>query len=447
MKSFKTALNIAGWITFAIAMIVYIFAAERVGSLWDCGEFILGAYKLQVVHPPGAPLFLMIGRIFAWIGSMFSSDPSNIAFAVNIMSGMCTAFAGMFVCWTAMYLGKILLVGRDGEEKEVFFVPLILAGLTAGLSAAFCASVWFSAVEGEVYAMSTFFTAMTMWALLKWYYLPDTPDSDRWIVFAVFIAGLSIGVHLLSILTFPALAVFVYLKKYKNFTWTGFFFSVVAGLIALFIVQKVIISGLPSLLNKLDIFMVNSLGLPFNSGLIPFLLIVGGLLWWGLRKAQREGRRNLQLMLVSLALVIIGYSTIAMSVIRANANPPINMNNPSDPTKLLPYLNREQYGDRPLLLGPSFDAQPTGMDREDRYGRVGDHYEVVDSKISYTYDPADKMLFPRMGNGDDQTKVSLYKQWMGHDGAPTMLLVSKMVSRAIFHGITLRAIGSAESVL
>ena len=420
MKSFKTALNIAGWITFAIAMIVYIFAAERVGSLWDCGEFILGAYKLQVVHPPGAPLFLMIGRIFAWIGSMFSSDPSNIAFAVNIMSGMCTAFAGMFVCWTAMYLGKILLVGRDGEEKEVFFVPLILAGLTAGLSAAFCASVWFSAVEGEVYAMSTFFTAMTMWALLKWYYLPDTPDSDRWIVFAVFIAGLSIGVHLLSILTFPALAVFVYLKKYKNFTWTGFFFSVVAGLIALFIVQKVIISGLPSLLNKLDIFMVNSLGLPFNSGLIPFLLIVGGLLWWGLRKAQREGRRNLQLMLVSLALVIIGYSTIAMSVIRANANPPINMNNPSDPTKLLPYLNREQYGDRPLLLGPSFDAQPTGMDREDRYGRVGDHYEVVDSKISYTYDPADKMLFPRMGNGDDQTKVSLYKQWMGHDGAPTM---------------------------
>lgn len=419
MKSFKSTLNIAGWLTFAIAFFVYIFAAERTGSLWDCGEFILGAYKLQVVHPPGAPLFLMIGRIFAFFGDTFSSNPSNIAFAVNLMSCLCTAFAGMFICWTTMYLGKIMHVGREGDEKSEFFIPLALAGIAGGLSAAFCASVWFSAVEGEVYAMSTFFTTLTLWALLKWYYLPDTKDSDRWIVFSVFMAGLSIGVHLLSILTFPALAVFVYLKKYKTFSWKGFLVAILAGLVTLGIVQKVIISGLPALLMKLDIFMVNSLGMPFNSGLIPFILIIGGALWWGLKKAQTQGRRNLQLVLVSTALIIIGYSTIAMSVVRANANPPINMNNPSDPTKLLPYINREQYGDRPLLFGPDFTAKPTGIDQEPRYGRVGDHYEVVDSKIDYTYDQADEMFFPRMGQGDDATKTSLYKQWMGHDGRPS----------------------------
>ncbi|HQW55184.1 MAG TPA: DUF2723 domain-containing protein [Saprospiraceae bacterium] len=419
MKSFRSTLNIAGWITFAVAMVIYFFAAERTGSLWDCGEFILGAYKLQVVHPPGAPLFLLIGRMFAMVGAL-TDNPSNIAFAINIMSGICTAFAGMFVCWSTMYLGKIIHVGREGEEKPEYFFPLLLSGIVGGLSAAFCASVWFSAVEGEVYAMSTFFTALTMWTVLKWYYLPDKPDSDRWLVLAVFMAGLSTGVHLLSLLTFPALAVFVYIKKYKNFTWLGFFFSLLAGLFALFVVQKVVITGLPSLLNNLDIFMVNSLGLPFNTGLIPFLIIIAGGLWWGLRKAHAQGRRNLQLVLVALSLVIIGYSTIAVAVIRANANPPINMNNPSDPTKLLPYLNREQYGDRPLLYGPSFDAKPTGTDQKERYGRVGDKYEVVDYKINYTYDAADEMLFPRMGNGDDPTKVSLYKQWMGHEGTPTM---------------------------
>ncbi len=419
MNSFNRALNIAGWLTFAIAFSVFLFSVDRTGSLWDCGEFILGAYKLQVVHPPGAPLFLMIGRMFAMIGDALSSNPSDIAFAVNLMSGMVTAFVGMFVCWSTMYLGKLSIVGRDDASDKNQNIALLMSGLVAGLSSTFCISVWFSAMEGEVYAMSTFFTALTLWSLLKWYYLPDVPKSDKWIVFSLFMAGLSIGVHLLSILTFPALAVFYYLKKYKNFRWVGFFAAIGAGLVVLFIVQKLIIVGLPDLLVTLDIFAVNSLGLPFYSGLVPFLAILGGALYWGIKKSHTKGYHNLQLALVSLLLIIIAYSTTTVAVIRANASPPINMNSPSDPARLVPYLNREQYGDRPLLFGPSFAAKPTGLDSEPRYGRVGDRYEVIDNKYDYTYNRQDEMFFPRMGNGDDATKVRLYKQWMGHDGTPT----------------------------
>ncbi|MCB0604464.1 MAG: DUF2723 domain-containing protein [Saprospiraceae bacterium] len=419
MNSFKRALNIAGWATFAIAFFVFIFSVERTGSLWDCGEFILGADKLQVVHPPGAALFLIIGRMFAILGSIFSSDPSGVAFAINLMSGMVTAFAGMFICWSTIYLGKIALVGADQETDKGQNIGLLLAGMAAGLSSTFSVSIWFSAMEGEVYAMSTFFTAITLWSLLKWYYLPDTQKSDRWIVFSLFMAGLSIGVHLLSLLTFPALAVFYYLKKYNKFTWLGFAASLGAGLFALFFVQRIIIVGLPGLLVKLDIFAVNDLGLPFYSGLIPFLAIIVGLLFWGLKRANTRGLHNLQLALVSAMLIIVAYSTTAVVVIRANANPPINMNNPSDPARLLPYLNREQYGDRPLLFGPSFEARPTGVNSEPRFGRVGDKYEIIDMKYDYTYAPEDEMFFPRMGHGDDPTKARLYKQWMGHEGKPT----------------------------
>ncbi|MCO6460892.1 MAG: DUF2723 domain-containing protein [Saprospiraceae bacterium] len=419
MNSFNKALNIAGWFTFAVAFIVFITSVERTGSLWDCGEFILGADKLQVVHPPGAALFLIIGRMFAFLGSTLSSNPSDIAFSINLMSGMVTAFAGMFICWSTIYLGKLSLVGSAKSTDQGQNLGLMLAGIAAGLSSTFCISIWFSAMEGEVYAMSTFFTTLTLWSFLKWYYLPDNPKSDRWIVFSIFMAGLSIGVHLLSILTFPALAVFYYIKKYKNFTWTGLLAALAAGLFALFFVQRIIIVGLPGLLVKLDIFAVNDLGLPFYSGLVPFMAIIGGLLYWGLKKAHSRGMHNLQVALVSIMLIIVAYSTTAVVVIRANANPPINMNNPSDPARLLPYLNREQYGDRPLLFGPSFEAKPTGLDSEPRYGRVGDKYEIIDYKYEYKYNPEDEMFFPRMGHGDDPTKARLYKQWMGHEGKPT----------------------------
>ena len=208
MFSFKKISNLTGWLVFSISAVVYYLSAERTGSLWDCGEFILGAYKLQVVHPPGAPLFLLVGRLFAWIATIVSDKPEDIAFAVNMLSGISTAFAAMFIAWVTIILGKIAMVGRAGDPDNGQTIALAFAGLAAGLATAFSVSIWFSAVEGEVYALSTFFTALTLWATIHWYHQPDEPKYDKWLIFAIYSSGLSLGVHLLSILTFPALAFF-----------------------------------------------------------------------------------------------------------------------------------------------------------------------------------------------------------------------------------------------
>lgn len=461
--------TLAGWLVFAIAMTVYFFSAERTGSLWDCGEFILGAYKLQVVHPPGAPLFILVGRIFTWFAEIFSDNPADIAFAVNLMSGLCTAFAAAFVCWVAIILGKTALVGREGETDQGQNIALAGAGIVAGLCTAFATSIWFSAVEGEVYAMSTFFTALTLWAMMKWYSLPDTQYADRWLLFTVYAAGLSIGVHLLSLLTFPALALFYYYKKYENHNWVGVTVAAAVGVAIIVGVQSFIIVGIPSLWATFDLLMVNNLGLPFHSGIVPTMLLVGAMIvlilmyaherissptplyilagiWvvvglyaestdaggrlgamltraallaglgYFMSKVVAKYKRELQLFALGAALVIIGFSTIGMVVIRANAGPPVNMNAPTDAMRLLPYINREQYGERALLRGPHFDASPIKTETEDRYGRLGDRYEIVDQKISYIYRDGDKMLFPRMADYS-QGRPQLYKQWIGLDPA------------------------------
>ncbi|GAB4496927.1 MAG: DUF2723 domain-containing protein [Saprospiraceae bacterium] len=418
--SFKTLNNITGWLVFGISAIVLGMSAERTGSLWDCGEFISGAYKLQVVHPPGAPIFLLVGRLFALMGSLFSDNPSNIAFAVNLLSALCTAGAAMFVCWSTTILARLALDGRGHEPVGGHALAVAGAGLVAGLTTAFTTSIWFSAVEGEVYAMSTFFTAMTLWAVLKWYNLPDTADADRWLVFAFYSTALSIGVHLLSLLTFPALAMFYYFKKVKKPTIWGTLTAAGVGVVFIVAIQKLIIAGIPAFWAFFDKLLVNSFGLPFYSGIIPVLLIFGGAIWLGLRQARKTGNGLLQRLVVSIGLVVIAYFSYGMVIIRANANTPINMNDPSDPMRLLPYLNREQYGERPLLRGPHFDARPTGIKSEERYGRVGDHYEVVDEKVDYEYSSSDQTLFPRMGD-PSQGRPALYRRWIDKpSGAPTL---------------------------
>ncbi|MDX1913206.1 MAG: DUF2723 domain-containing protein [Saprospiraceae bacterium] len=417
--TFKQLNNLAGWLTFGVAAIVLGLAAEPTGSLWDCGEFISGAYKLQVVHPPGAPIFLLVGRLFAWIGSMVSSDPAMIAYAVNLLSAICTAFTGLFVCWSTSILARLILVGRGGEPQGAQAFVAVGAGVVAGLCSAFTSSIWFSAVEGEVYAMSTFFTAMTLWASLKWYNLPDNAEADRWLVFAFFSTALSIGVHLLSLLTFPALAMFYYFKKSKKPTVTGTLIAALVGVVFIVAIQKFIIAGIPSLWAFFDKLMVNSFGMPFYSGIIPVMLIFGGAIWYGLNRAQRTGNGLLQRVVVALGVVVIAYLSYGMVIIRANANTPINMNDPSDPMRLLPYLNREQYGERPLVRGPHFDAQPTGINAEERYGRVGDRYAIVDEKVDYEYSPGDQTLFPRMGDYS-QGRPALYRRWIDKpQGEPT----------------------------
>jgi Protein of unknown function (DUF2723) len=412
MNQLMKKTNLVGWAVFAITALVYFFSVERTGSLWDCGEFVSGAYKLQVVHPPGAPLFLIIGRLFTVVADWFSSDPSTRAFAVNLLSGLCSAFAAMFICWTAMMLGKLALVGRDREADDSEFMALAATGVVAGLCTAFATSVWFSAVEGEVYSMSTFFTAFTLWAMMKWYYLPDKPDSDRWMILAVYAAGLSIGVHLLSLLTFPALALFYYYKKTEKPTFLGMLASGVVGVLLISAVQSLVITGIPKLWSEMDYFLVNTFGLPFNSGIIPVVGIVSAAVYFGLKYAHKAKNATIQYIVFGFALLVISFSTYGMVIIRANANPPINMNNPADPIKLLPYLNREQYGERPLVYGPQFNKKYSSTTSEDRYGRVGNHYEKVDEKRDPVYNDEDKVFFPRMGHSEGD-REAYYKRWMG----------------------------------
>lgn len=412
---FKALNNIAGWITFIVAAIVLGAAAQPTGSLWDCGEFVSGAYKLQVVHPPGAPVFLIVGRLFAWLGSLVSDDPSTIAYSVNLLSALSTAFTGMFACWSTTIVGRLAIVGRDAEPEGGSAIAIAIAGIIAGLATSFSSSMWFSAVEGEVYAMSLFFTGMTFWAALKWYNLPDTSDSDRWLVFAIFSTGLSIGVHLLSLLTFPAIAMLYYYKKARKANIFMAVVAFIAGAIVIGIIQQVIITGIPGLWATFDKMMVNS-GLPVHSGIIPVALIFFGLIGGGLFLARAMKSGILQRIVVAFGLIVVAYMTYGTVVIRANANPPINMNNPSDAMRLLPYLNREQYGERPLFRGTNFDARPIDVITEPRYGLVetpdGPRYQVVDEKIDYKFNPKDKIFFPRMGDFT-QNRPDLYYTWIG----------------------------------
>ena len=410
MLSYRKQHLYTGLLIFLITFIVFILSVERTGSLWDCGEFILGAYKLQVVHPPGAALYLLIGRMFAGVASIFSDNPSDIAFAVNLMSGMLTSFTAVMAGWITMIFGKIALVGREGEVDQSGQYALMGAGLVAGLATAFSSSIWFSAVEGEVYAMSTFFTALTFWAAVKWYEMEDTKDSDRWLILSLFCGALSIGVHLLSLLTYPAIALLYYYKKYKEHNLIGTGLSLLAGVLAVGFLQKVIIVGIPTLWKNLELFTVNSLGLPFHSGIIPTFIIIFGTGYLVLRYAQKKGFYAMHLFTIAALLSVIGFSTIGVIVIRANADTPVNMNVPSDAMRLLPYLNREQYGERPLLKGPHYNASPIDYDTEERYGQVGDRYEVVDEKIQVKYNPKDMILFPRIGH-NDQNRVALHNMW------------------------------------
>ncbi len=415
MNNYHKIVNATGWVVFAIAFIVYFFTVERTGSLWDCGEFITGAYKLEVVHPPGAALFLLIGRMFTMIAEIFSNDGADISHSVNLLSGMCSAFMAMMVCWITIILGRIMI--KDGREEmptDTESIALGFAGAAAGLTAAFCSSIWFSAVEGEVYSMSTFFTSLTLWAMIKWYLLPDTPKSDRWLVFAVYAAGMSTGVHLLSLLTFPALALFYYFKKYENHSIGGIIAAGLAGVVALVFVQRVVIVGVPTLWAKLELLMVNVFGLPFHSGIFPLVLILGAIGYFGFKYIHKKQHQLLQVAFMSACMTVIAFSTIGVVVIRANADTPINMNSPSDPLRLIPYLNREQYGERPLLKGPTFDAEIVGTNSEERKGRKGDSYKVIDRKLSYKFDKRKEILFPRIGHYE-MGRARQHKIWMGLD--------------------------------
>lgn len=395
---FKRVNNIGGWVVFAISTLVYLITVERTASYWDAGEFIAVSYKLMVPHPPGAPLFLLIGRIF----SFFSfGDVTQVAFWINVVSVISSGFTILFLFWTISMLSRKILKVKDTSEMSDGNILMVIGASAVGaLAYTFSDSFWFSAVEAEVYAMSSFFTAFVVWAILKWELMEDENRANRWLILIAYMMGLSIGVHLLNLVTIPALGLIYYFKKYKPTTWGIIATLGISGFLII-LINNFIIPGLPSIAGTFEIFFVNNLGLPFGSGAIFFgALIIAGLII-GIQYSIKHQKVLLNTSLLALTFILIGYSSYAIVVIRSNFNPPIDENNPEDVMSFVKYLKREQYGSRPLLYGQYYTARVVGSEEgAPVYVKGKDEYEIADRNVVYQYDPNHLTLFPRMYSND-----------------------------------------------
>jgi hypothetical protein len=408
--NFQRTNNIAGWAIFAIALITYWLTMEETASYWDCGEFIAVSYKLEVPHPPGAPFYLLIGRLFSFLAF---DDVTKVAYWINFSSVLASAFCVLFLFWSIVLLGrKILKISTFQEISEGQTWTLIGSGAVGALAYTFCESAWFSAVEAEVYAMSSFFTAFVVWAMLKWDVIEDESKANRWLLLIFYMMGLSIGVHLLNLVTIPALSLVYYFKKHKPSAW-GVILTMVISLLIIFFINDIIIPGLPTFAGHLEVAFVNSLGLPFGSGAILFALILLSSLIYGIVYSQRNNRVVLNTFLNAVAFILIGYSSYTLVVIRSSFQPPINENDPSDIMSFVSYLKREQYGSRPLLYGPYYYAEPFDMKEGDNiYFKGKDKYEIKDRKFEYVYRKEDQTFLPRIYSSDPG-HIQLYTERLG----------------------------------
>ncbi|QOI97178.1 MAG: DUF2723 domain-containing protein [Flammeovirgaceae bacterium] len=408
--NFQKVNNITGWIVFAIALTAYWLTMEETASYWDCGEFIAVSYKLEVPHPPGAPLFLLIGRMFSFLAL---GDVTRVAYWINFSSVLAGAFASLFTFWSITIFGrKLLNISKPEELTADKTILLMGAGLVGALAMTFADSIWFSAVEAEVYSMSMFFTALVVWAMLKWDAIEDEAKANRWIILISYAMGLSIGVHLLNLVTLPALALIFYFKKYTPSRWGILATLLVSGLLIIFI-NDIIIPGLPSLAGGFEVFFVNTLGLPFGSGVIVFSLIIIGSLVYGIVYSQQKVKPVLNTFLLSTTFILIGYVSYAVIVIRSNYNTPIDENDPSDVMSFVSYLKREQYGSRPLLYGQYFTAQIIDIkEGAPVYKKGKDKYEIIDRKREYVYEPTHMTILPRMYSTTDN-HASIYRSKLG----------------------------------
>jgi hypothetical protein len=418
MLNYQKTNNIVGWFVFAIATLVYVLTMEPTASFWDCGEFIAAAYKLQVPHPPGAPLFLLVGRIF----SMFTTDVTQIAFMVNLVSVFSSSFTVLFLFWTITMMVKKVLIKESGILTKGQTISIMGAGLIGSLAFTFTDSFWFSATEAEVYAMSSLFTALVFWAILKWENNAEESNSDKWIILIAYLVGLSIGVHLLNLVTLPALGFVYYFKRYKPTTMGAIVtFLISAGIIGFIMVG--VIPGLPSIAGSFEIFFVNSIGLPFNSGITIFIVLFIGALIYGLIYSVKHQKQLLNLILLSFTFILIGYASYGMILIRSNFDPPIDENDPENVLSFVSYLKREQYGDRPLVSGHYFTAgYPISSQKaKPQYQRNIEKgtYDIYDYKMDYTYDPAHIGLFPRAYSVQPGHKDA-YINYMGEPKVPVM---------------------------
>ena len=412
--NFKLLNNITGWLIFFIATLVYVLTLEPTSSFWDCGEFISCANKLMTPHPPGAPFFLLVGRVF----SMFA-DPQNAAYWVNMVSAVSSGFASLFLFWSITLLAKKVVV-LDKEISLGQSLLIIGAGIVGSLAYTFTDSAWFSAVEAEVYAMSSFFTAFVFWAILKWEAHSEESDSDKWLILIAYMMGLSIGVHLLNLVAIPALCFVVYFKKFKP-EGKGIVLTFLLSIVILGVVMIGIITGLPNIAKKLDISFVNGMGMSFGSGIIFFSLLVLAALGGGIYYSIKHSKRILNTALLCVAFIIIGYSSYGVLIIRTAFDPTIDMNDPDDIVSFIDYLERKQYGDRPLLLGPYFTAEGNYKVNKNKptYYKGDKKYEKGSPEGDMVYRDKDKTLFPRAYSTQSH-HIRAYRNWMDlPKGRPT----------------------------
>ena len=480
MKRFKILNNSLGWLIFLVAAFTYCLTVEPTASFWDCPEFILSGNKLEVGHPPGAPFFMLTANFF----SMFAG-PAKVALMVNIMSAILSALGILFLFWSITHLVRKLIVGNSQNISAAQTITILASGAVGALAYTWSDTYWFSAVEGEVYGYSSLFTAVVFWLILKWEDNATSPHSDRWLILIAYLVGLSIGVHLLNLLCIPAIVLVIYYKKFPNANWKGTLVALLASSLIVFAVLYGVVPGVVKVGGWFELLFVNVLGMPFNSGLLVYLILLFGALITGIvltekGKSQKAvaltftisvallgipfyghgsfmsifiglivlvaiyfialKRSNIGTIgknikntadkyLVSLRafntsflcmlLIMIGYSSYALIVIRSSANTPMDQNSPEDIFTLGTYLNREQYGTRPLLWGQGFDSEfeydnpttktgPVYTRVEKRTADEPDRYEISDSTFDYNY--VQNMLFPRMYSRDH---ASLYEQWVG----------------------------------
>ncbi len=475
MKKYSTVNNIFGWISFAITAVVYCMTIEPTASFWDCPEFITTGYKLEVGHPPGAPFFMLTANIF----SQFVSDPSQVAYMVNIMSALLSAACILFLFWSITHLTKKLICPDEANMTTGKLITIIASGLTGALAYTFSDTFWYSAVEGEVYAYSSLFTAVVFWLILKWEENADKPHSDRWLILIAYLTGLSVGVHLLNLLCIPAIVLIWYYKHNPNANLKGSLGTLIVSALLIAIVLYGIVPGIVKVGGWFELLFVNTLGTPFNTGLIVYIILLAVTLIWAIYETflgQNRQRMNISFLLsvallgipfydygftsiligivvlaalafllfnkkagkyrisvrtlnttlLCLTMIVVGYSSYAVIVIRSTANTPMDQNSPEDIFTLGTYLGREQYGDRPLFYGQAYSSKvalkmegnhcipiidegaPVYHRKEKKSVDEPDRYELVHYKQKYKY--AQNMFFPRMYSPDHTNK---YKQWLG----------------------------------
>ena len=441
MPSFKRLNVIVGWAVFAVALFTYASTVERTASFWDCGEFIACSFKLQVPHPPGAPFFLLLGRLFSMLSL---GDVTTVAYWVNMASVLASAFTILFLFWTITMLAQKLLASAEGnaitatmsdkipvnrpydakpdaldtarsEEHYTSADTLLVigTGLVGALAYTFSDTFWFSAVEAEVYGMSSFFTAIVVWAAFRWERIENESAANRWLIFIAYLTGLSIGVHLLNLVTLPALALIYYFKKYPKPTFWGGATAFTVGLIILAIINSGIIPGLPGMAFFVERFFVNILGLPYNSGIFFFVAVFLGAVVFSIIWSARTKQPVLNTSLLALAFVLIGYASYMQVLVRADFNPPINENKPDDALNFLSYLRREQYGSRSLLYGPMFTSRPVDQKQgAPLWKKENGKYVIFDYQPEYIYAKGDEMWFPRVYSSQ-QNHPALYRRQLG----------------------------------